>query len=145
MSLIVGYKLAKAPIVLALALALTLAPRGALHTVEVAVRELSEHHALFARLAAWLGGHLSPRTEGRAALLAWLDGATTALEGLLLWRGHALGEWIVVLGLAALLPFEVLSLAQHRTWLKLGVLALNGSIVLYLVRRRLSARGANTH
>jgi uncharacterized membrane protein (DUF2068 family) len=140
LKLILAYKCVKAPLVLALALVLTLNPRGALHAVEVVARDLSEGSALFARLARWLEAHVSQRAVGRGAMLAWFDGLTTTLEALLLWRGHAWGEWLVVAGLGALVPFEVISLEKHASWLRLGALVLNVAVVAYLVVLRLRAR-----
>jgi uncharacterized membrane protein (DUF2068 family) len=140
LKLIIAYKCLKAPLVLALALVLTLNPRGALHAVDVVARDLSEGGALFGRVARWLEAHVTQRAVGRGALLAWLDGLTTTLEAFLLWRGHAWGEWLVVAGLGALVPFEVLSLEKHPSWMRLGALLVNVAVVAYLVLLRLRAR-----
>jgi uncharacterized membrane protein (DUF2068 family) len=137
LKLILAYKLVKAPLVLGLAVFLTANPRGALHVAAIIARDLSEGGALLGRLARWLELHVTSRALGHAAMVAWLDGLLTALEGLLLWRGHALGEWIVVFALGALVPFELFSLERHPSWLKLGALTINALIVAYLVRLRL--------
>jgi uncharacterized membrane protein (DUF2068 family) len=137
LKVIVAYKLVKAPLVLALALFLTLNPRGALHVTAVIARDLSEGGALLGRLARWIEVHVTSKAVGHAAMIAWLDGLLTALEGFLLWRGHAWGEWVVIVALAALVPFEAFSLERHPSWLKLAVLLLNALIVLYLARLRL--------
>jgi len=142
LKLIIAYKCLKAPLVLALALVLTLNPRGALHAVDVIARELSEGGALFGRIARWLDAHVTQRAVGRGAILAWLDGLTTALEAFLLWRGHAWGEWLVVAGLGALVPFEVISLEKHPSWMRVGALLVNVAVVVYLVVLRLRARRA---
>ncbi|HEV8547676.1 MAG TPA: DUF2127 domain-containing protein [Polyangiaceae bacterium] len=138
--LIIAYKAVKAPIVLALAAYLALYPGGALHATLALAHDLSEGGALLARLARWLERHVTLHVVTRGAMLAALDGVTTALEAFLLWRGHPLGEWIVTFGLAALVPFEVLSLERHPGVLRLVVLALNTAIVVYLARRRWTAR-----
>ncbi len=142
LKLIIAYKLVKAPLVLALALFLTLNPRGAVHAVDAFARDLNEGSALFARLARWLETHVSQRAVGHGAMLAWLDGVTTTLEGILLFRGHAWGEWLVVAGLGALLPFEVHSLERHPTWVRLAALVINAAVVVYLVVLRLRNRRA---
>jgi uncharacterized membrane protein (DUF2068 family) len=95
---------------------------------------------LFAKLGVWLGLHLSRNDVRHATFLAWGDGLVTLLEGVLLLRGHALGEWIVVAALAALVPFEVVSLERHPGPLKLIVLTLNVAIVAYLASRRWQER-----
>jgi uncharacterized membrane protein (DUF2068 family) len=138
--LIVTYKLVKAPLVLSLAVFLSANPRGALHLAELVVRELSEGSALFNHLARLLDHYLTRRAIGHAAMLAWLDGLVTLAEGILLWRGHAVGEWLVVLALGALVPFEIHALERHPSLLKLLVLALNSATVLYLAARRLRLR-----
>lgn len=139
--LIIGYKFVKAPLVLLLAVWLTASPRGAEHVASELVRELSEGGALFARLGSWLGLHLSRNDLRHATLLAWGDGLVTLLEGVLLLRGHAWGEWIVVFALAALIPLELISLERHPGPLKLIVLTLNVAIVFYLASRRWRERG----
>lgn len=140
LKLIIAYKAIKAPLVLAFAVVLTLYPQAALRTLEHLVRDLSEGGALLGRLSHFIDEHLTRRTLGRGALLAWLDGATTALEALLLWRGRAWGEWLVVAGLGALVPFELEALAHHATFTRLVALVLNVAVVVYLVRLRLTER-----
>jgi uncharacterized membrane protein (DUF2068 family) len=136
LKVIIGYKLVKAPAVLALALFLTLNARGAEHLVMVLARDLSEGSALTARVGAWLGMHASLTDVHHVAVIAWLDGAVTLAEGILLLRGKAWGEWLVIGALATLIPFEAVSLGRHRGPLKLVVLLLNTAIVLYLAERR---------
>jgi len=141
LKLIIGYKFTKAPLVLFLAVLLTANPVGAEHMARVLAHELSEGGALLARLGAWLGMHMSRKDVHHAAFLAWGDGLLTTLEGVLLLRGHAWGEWIVVVALAALIPFEAISLERHPGPLKLVVLTLNLAIVGYLATRRWLERG----
>jgi uncharacterized membrane protein (DUF2068 family) len=140
LALIVGYKAVKAPLMLALAVVLTLNPEGTLHALERAARELNEGGALLGKLAHFIDAHLTRRAIGRGAVLAWLDGLTTSLEAFLLWRGKAWGEWLVVVGLAALVPFELDAVIRHPTALRSGAAVLNALVVAYLVRLRLTAR-----
>jgi len=135
--LIITYKFCKAALMFGVALWLTVAPGAAYRTLEVAARELTEGGAVFGRAGHWIQDHLSHNLVFRGAILAWLDGASSALEGFLLYSGKAWAEWIVILGLACLLPFEVASIMRHPGLAKLIVLAANILIVLYLARARL--------
>ncbi|HET7538533.1 MAG TPA: DUF2127 domain-containing protein [Polyangiaceae bacterium] len=145
LALIIGYKFVKAPLVLLLAVLLTASPRGAEHVARALAHELSEGSALLAKLGAWLGMHVSRSDVRHAAFFAWGDGLMTLLEGVLLLRGHAWGEWIVVVGLAALIPFEAVSFERHPGPLKIVVLLLNVAIVIYLAARRWQQRGRHRH
>src|SRR6478609_4503883 len=145
LALIIGYKFAKAPLVLLLAVLLTASPRGAEHVARALAHELSEGGALLAKLGISLGLHVSRSNLRHAAFLAWGDGLLTLLEGVLLMRGHAWGEWLVVVGLAALVPFEAVSFERHPGALKVVVLTLNVAIVLYLAARRWQQRGRHRH
>ncbi|MBF5046496.1 DUF2127 domain-containing protein [Aggregicoccus sp. 17bor-14] len=140
LKLIVAYKFLKAPAVLFLAAWLTFAPDRVLGFEQRLAAELLEWGALFHRLAAWLDLHVTASALQRGAPFAWLDGATTLLEGVLLWLGYAWGEWLVVAGVSALVPFELWGLAHHPTPLRVLVLVVNVAIAVYLVRLRLSAR-----
>jgi uncharacterized membrane protein (DUF2068 family) len=134
--LILGYKFVKAPVMLALAAALTFAPARAVSVAHHAAFQLSETGALGWRVARWAEPHLTIRVEHRAAALAWLDGASTLAEGLLLLSGTAWGEWIVVAGLALLVPFEALALARRPRIGRAVVLLINLAVVVYLARDR---------
>ena len=134
--LIIAYKFVKTPVMLALALWLTFAPNTVYRSLVSLTRELAEGGVVWVRVGAWIQSHLTGRTIARGAILAWLDTAVTALEGLLLLSGRSWGEWIVVLGLAALIPIEAFSL-EHRPGIgKAMILVINAGIVIYLVVRR---------
>lgn len=137
--LVIAYKFVKAPVVLGIAAALTFAPQQSFVLARHAIAELSEWGALAFRVAQWLWRHATPDIETKAAILAWLDGVSTAIEGLLLWSGKAWGEWIVVAGLAVLVPFEALGLIRHPGLGRLAVLVINTAIVAYLAWRRIQA------
>ena len=139
LKLIIAYKLAKAPVTLALAIWLTFAPLSAYHLAEQIADQLSAASSIWARLGHWIEEHLSTRIFRWAAVLAWLDGITTILEAILLLIGKAWGEWLVIVGLTALLVPEVLSLDRKVTWMKFGVLLVNAAVVVYLASRRLRA------
>ncbi len=125
---------------LTLALWLTLAPGPTFRILEKLAHELAEGGIAWARAGAWLQGNLTHRVVAQGAVLAWFDSVSTAIEAALLSIGSSWAEWIVAIGLACLLPIEVLSL-EHRPGLgKLLVLLANAAIVVYLVRRRTFAR-----
>jgi uncharacterized membrane protein (DUF2068 family) len=138
--MIIAYKLTKAPLSLALAIWLTLASRSAVHAAEAFARDISEGGATLARCGAWMREHLTRKLVVDATVLAWVDGVSTALEGLLLFQGRVWGEWIVVAALAALVPVEVVSLERHPSAAKLAVLSLNAGVVAYLTFRRIRLR-----
>jgi uncharacterized membrane protein (DUF2068 family) len=140
--LIIAYKFIKAPAMLLLALWLTAAPAAAYQSLGALAHELAEAGALWARAAHWLHANLSRSIVTEAAVLAWLDALTTAIEGFLLLRGGAWGEWTVAIGLVCLIPFELLSLVHRPGAIKALLLALNVIIVLYLIFRRLRASAA---
>jgi hypothetical protein len=139
LNLIIAYKFLKAPVMLALAGALTFAPFSAIREARHIAFGLSESGGLGWRVAHWLEPHLTERLEHRAALVAWLDGASTVAEGLLLLSGKAWGEWIVVAGLSLLLPIEVMAFVRRPSLVRALVLVVNAAVVVYLARRRLTA------
>jgi uncharacterized membrane protein (DUF2068 family) len=141
--LIISYKFVKAAFMLAVALWLTISPGMAYRTLESFARELTEGGLAFARAGRWIQDHLSHSIIIRGAILAWLDSATSALEGGLLLSGKTWAQWVVIVGLAALLPFEVISIIHHPAIGKFVVLGANVLIVGYLAREQL--RKARAH
>jgi uncharacterized membrane protein (DUF2068 family) len=139
LKLIIAYKLVKAPVMLALAIWLTIAPRQAYHVAAEIAHELAAASALWVRLGHWIEEHLSMRIFRWAAVVAWLDFVSTSLEAVLLLMGKTWGEWIVTIGLAALLVPELFSLERRLTWTRLVVLLINAAVVVYLVVRRVRA------
>lgn len=137
--IIIAYKLAKAPLVLALAIWLTSRPHAALDAAAEIARELAEGGATWDRTASWITTHVTVANIDRAAFVAWLDAVSTSVEGILLLIGKSWGEWIVVVGLAAILPIEIASLARHAGVIKVIILAANGAIVAFLLGRRVTA------
>lgn len=136
--LITLYKFLKGPAVLVLAGWLTFAPDRVLHATHAVEAGMLEWGVLFHRVAVWLRLHVTSAAVHGGAVFAWLDGATTLLEGVLLWLDYAWGEWLVVASVSALVPVELWSLAHHPRAGTLGVLAANVAIAAYLVRRRLA-------
>lgn len=135
--LVIAYKFAKAPLMCLLALWLTLMPGAAHRSLDILARELAEGGAVWARASKWIEAHLSPHVLEGGAVLAWLDGLSSAIEGLLLLSGRVWAEWIVIIGLAALVPVEIFSL-EHRPGMgKVVVLTANVLIVIYLAWGRM--------
>jgi len=143
--IIIGYKLIKAPIMLALALWLAIEPDKAFDVANAIARELIEGRPLWVKLGNWIQSQLSTSLVTRGAILAGLDAVATVLEAVLLLRGKSWGEWLVVLGLAALLPFELLSLVRHLHWIKFILTVGNAGVVAYLVSRRVKAARGELH
>jgi uncharacterized membrane protein (DUF2068 family) len=136
-NVIITYKFCKAALMLAVALWLTIAPGAAYRSLEMLAHELAEGGAAFARAGHWINDHLSSNIVVRGALLAWLDSVSSALEAFLLLSGKTWAQWIVIVGLACLLPFELLSI-EHRPGIgKFLVLGANALIVAYLAREQL--------
>jgi uncharacterized membrane protein (DUF2068 family) len=132
--LIIGYKFAKAALMFGVAVWLTTAPGAAFRTLNLLARDLAEGGAAFGRLGHWLQDHLSSSIVVRGAVLAWLDSLSSAVEGFLLLSGKPWAQWVVIVGLACLLPFEILSI-EHRPGIgKFLVLGANAVIVAYLAR-----------
>jgi uncharacterized membrane protein (DUF2068 family) len=134
--LIIAYKLVKAAAVLGLAVWMTASSGAAWREAQALMRELAEHGGIWHAFAEWLRAHLTETALRTVRVIAWLDGALTALEAALLLTGKSWGEWLVIAGLTALLPFEARSFWLHRRLGRLFVLLANAAIVAYLARRR---------
>src|SRR5262249_20125901 len=93
----------------------------------------------WAKLGRWIEEHLSTRVIRWGAVLAWFDFAITTLEAILLLMGKAWGEWLVAIGLAALLIPELVSLEHSPSLTRVVVLLINAAVVAYLATRRLKA------
>jgi uncharacterized membrane protein (DUF2068 family) len=130
--LIIGYKFAKAALMFGVALWLTTAPGAAFRTLNLLAMELAEGGAAFGRLGHWIHDHLSNSIVIRGAVLAWLDSLSSAVEAFLLLSGKSWAQWIVIVGLACLLPFEILSIEHRPHIAKFLVLGANALIVAYL-------------
>jgi uncharacterized membrane protein (DUF2068 family) len=142
MKLIIGYKLVKAPLVLALAVWLTWRGPAALRIATRLAHELAEGGARWERLARWIATHVTAKSISVAAVVAWLDGSVTALEGALLLAGHTWGEWLVLLGMVSLLPLEVDALQRRHSAVRAVGLVANVAIAAYLTWRRVRHRPA---
>jgi uncharacterized membrane protein (DUF2068 family) len=64
----------------------------------------------------------------------YADGTLTLVEGWALYHGRWWGPWLVVVATGALLPYEVFSLIRHPRAVRLVLLLVNATIVVYLAR-----------
>ena len=79
-----------------------------------------------------LAGNL---TSSRLQLLALGAAAYASLhlvEAWGLWRGMRWAEWLGVVAGGLYIPFELYEVTKSVTWIRLGVLAINVAIVIYL-------------
>jgi hypothetical protein len=141
--LIIAYKLLKAPVMLSLAVWLTVSPQGAFELVESFAEELSASSALWSRLGDWIQANLSLRLVKGGAALVWLDAISTVIEAVLLLLRKPWAEWMVTLGLALLIPLELVSLERRPSVSKALVLLVNAAVVVYLAQRRIKAARAS--
>jgi uncharacterized membrane protein (DUF2068 family) len=110
------------------------------HIVEVFhLNPASRTPRIFLDLAADL-------TSSRLQLLALGATAYASLhlvEAYGLWRARRWGEWLTVVAGGIYIPFELYELWRRVTWPKLGLLAVNIAIVVYLARVLWSSRRSN--
>jgi uncharacterized membrane protein (DUF2068 family) len=76
----------------------------------------------FVNLALEKAGHVSP--EQIKKFLA---------EGTGLWLRTRWGEWLTVIITGSLVPVEIYEIYRHFSFVRVGVLALNVAIVVYLI------------
>ncbi len=95
-------------------------------------------HHVTAAWAVYAANAVVSVTERRHLAVAtgalFLDGVTTGAEWYALRQGKRWGEWIVVVAMAALIPFEVFALVRARHLGRGIVLLGNLAIVAYLAR-----------
>jgi uncharacterized membrane protein (DUF2068 family) len=95
----------------------------------------SETGRLISRLTGF-----GPRQAQRDGAIAIAYGALEAAEGYGLLRRRSWGEYLTVVSTAVLLIPEIQELLKHPTSLKVGGLALNVVIVIYLIIRLVQRR-----
>lgn len=75
----------------------------------------------------------TPRDLVVAALGSFLYAAVFLIEGIGLWRCKRWAEYMTVVVTASLLPIEVIAVARHVTFVRVGAVLLNIAVVGYLV------------
>jgi uncharacterized membrane protein (DUF2068 family) len=96
---------------------------------------LFDPHGHYFRSAVEKISGLDTRQLTGIAIGSLLYAAVFAVEGTGLMMRRAWAEVLTVIITASFIPFEIYELIEHRTWMKLGVIAINALIVLYLLRR----------
>lgn len=133
---IIDYKLLKAAVevvlgVLLLALLLRGTEAGAATLAQMLMDHVSRAWALRAATAIVLTG-----TTGHvkiAAAGAFADAALSAVEGFALRAGRWWAPWLVAIATGALLPWELIVAIHKPGWLRIGLLAVNVAVVVYLL------------
>src|SRR5690348_11697765 len=136
--LVIGYKVTKAILQAAAAVALWVAVRaGFARTLATLAVELADHavHPLTMRLAHWLGMAFTPAHLHLVALLLGVDALVSAAEGWVLERGYPWGRWLVLVSTGAFLPLEVYEVLHRPRLGRIVVLVINGAIVAFLAGR----------
>jgi uncharacterized membrane protein (DUF2068 family) len=137
LKLIVTYKFVKSPLVLGLAVWLTAAPHSTYDFLQALVRVLDAAGTAGMRLGSALQGELTQDLITGGAILAWLDGVSTVIEGGLLLSGWRWAQWLVIVELGCLVPIGGVYWVLHPGPGKLIALLVNAAIVAYLVWQRL--------
>jgi uncharacterized membrane protein (DUF2068 family) len=139
---IIVYKLAKSVVQALLGVAfIWLLARGAEAAVATFAEFLIEHFA-----GGWAlevaTALVRAATQGRVKLVAVAligDSMLSAVEGLALRAGRWWAPWLVVIATSTLLPLEIWHLARRPAWGRVGIVAINLAVVVYLLRA--AARG----
>ena len=77
---------------------------------------------------------MSPEQVRKLGLGSFLyAGIPFLAEGTGLWLRKRWGEWLTVSITSSLVPIELCEIYRHFGWVKVGVLALNVAIVIYLI------------
>jgi uncharacterized membrane protein (DUF2068 family) len=143
---IIAYKLIKAVLWLAFAMALPVLVHFGLESRVAGLAAHLQHHA-----GAWsvaLGKLVARAGSRRGVFVVFValvaDGVASLVEGWALVRGAWWGPWLVVVTTASLLPFEVVAFVKHRHVVRAAVFLANVAIVWYLARTALRERRETT-
>jgi uncharacterized membrane protein (DUF2068 family) len=79
--------------------------------------------------------NLTPQQIKKLGLGGLLYAALFFIEGTGLWLRKRWGEWLTVIITSTLVPFEIYEIYRHLTWIRVGALAINVAIVIYLIYR----------
>ena len=133
---IIDYKLLKAAVesvvgLFLVALLLRGTEAGAATLAQILLDHVSRAWALQAATAIVLTG-----TSGHVKLAiagAFGDAVLSAVEGLALRAGRPWAPWLVVIATGVLLPWELIEAIRRPGWLRIGLLAVNLAVVVYLL------------
>jgi len=90
------------------------------------------------RLAEDIVHHISRLSPNRIHFIAVVLLIYTSIyitEGVGLFMEQRWAEWLTVVQTGLLVPWEMVEIVRHRTWLRAAVLALNVAVVIYLLWR----------
>lgn len=138
MRLIVIYKVVKAASAwIACGVLLVLIRAGKMDQMHEAAVVLRDNmtHALSLALAKLLVTVLTVPHFHLAILALSIDGSFSCFEAWALYRGFRWAFWLVLIGTAVFLPFEVVLLARGIKIGRLIVFVINVAIFVYLARR----------
>jgi len=94
----------------------------------------------FVNLALEKTAHVSPEQIKKLGLVSFLYAGLFLAEGTGLWLRKRWGEWLTVIITSSLVPIELYEIYRHSSYVKVGVLALNVAIVIYLIHHMRSQR-----
>ena len=89
----------------------------------------------FVNLALEKATNVSPEQVKKLGLGSFLYAGLFLAEGTGLWLRKRWGEWLTVIITSSLVPVEIYEIHKHFSYVKVGVLALNIAIVVYLIYR----------
>jgi uncharacterized membrane protein (DUF2068 family) len=84
--------------------------------------------------------NLRPDQIKKLGLVSFLYAGLFLAEGTGLWLQKRWGEWLTVIITSSLVPVEMYEIYRHPTWVRVGALIVNVTIVGYLIYRIRSAR-----
>src|SRR5205823_13725437 len=89
--------------------------------------------------------HAKPSTLNLIGFGILFYGLLQIAEGIGLWSLQRWGEYVAVVGTTLFIPLEIFELTENVTWLKVLVLLINISAVLYLLlsKRLFGIRGGH--
>jgi uncharacterized membrane protein (DUF2068 family) len=70
----------------------------------------------------------------RISLIAYCYAAITLIEGIGLYLEKAWGEFLTLAITASFLPWEMLEILRHVTWIRVGLLTINILVFVYLLQ-----------
>ncbi len=117
---------------------------GAFHLLHKDVGEVAEHWAMalkldpgnhYVDLALARASNLNPKQIKELGLGGMLYAALFFTEGIGLWMRKRWGEWATVIITTTLVPLEVYEIFRHPSVVKVLVLLINISVVVYLIWR----------
>jgi uroporphyrinogen-III synthase/uncharacterized membrane protein (DUF2068 family) len=137
MAAIIAFKLVKACVSTTIGLLALLMLRSGAEALSATLAQLLLDHVTRAwalRAATFIVVAGTTAHIQLAAGAAFADATLSAIEGLALRAGRWWAPWLVVVATSVFLPWELLEVLRHPKWGRFLILAINLSVVLYLLR-----------